>query len=81
MIVGAWRRARPWLTAALITVEVALVWSGLLPLRIAVFIGVAVEALLLVVAATGAVAGARRFRAGGPPVSTAGRRLRTVWHN
>lgn len=64
MIRRAWRRAGPWLTPALIAVEVALVWSGELGLRTAVVVGLAVETLLWIAALEGIAAGIRRFRAG-----------------
>lgn len=59
-----WDRAGPWLTPALVAVEVVLVWSGPLSLRDAVVIGLACEILLWLTIAGRAIAGLRRVRAG-----------------
>lgn len=58
------RRIGPWLTPALVAVEVVLVWSGRLGLGAAIGIGLAVEALLWITAVSRVVVGLRRFRAG-----------------
>ncbi len=59
-----WRRIGPWATPLLVAVEVVLVWSGLLQVGTAVWVGVAIEALLWVTAASRAVVAIRLFRAG-----------------
>ncbi|MGH3321430.1 MAG: hypothetical protein ACRDN9_14900 [Streptosporangiaceae bacterium] len=64
MIRAAWHKTAPWLTPTLVVVEVGLVWSGLLPLRTAVVVGMVVEALLWVTVAGRTIAAVRRFRAG-----------------
>ncbi|MGH3502326.1 MAG: hypothetical protein ACRDQA_15780 [Nocardioidaceae bacterium] len=58
-----WRRIGPWLTPALVALEVGLVWSGLLSLRAAVVVGVVVEALLWVTVLSRVWAGLGRYRA------------------
>jgi hypothetical protein len=59
-----WRRVGPWLTIMLITVEIVLVWTGVLSLLNAVIIIVVVEALLVVTALGRGVVAIRAFRAG-----------------
>lgn len=63
MGMGNWRKVGPWLTPCLIVVEIALVWSGLLRVGTAIIIGVAIEAVVLIVAVTRAVFAVRRFSA------------------
>lgn len=59
-----WRRWGPWLTPALLAVEVALVWSGGLSVVGAVVIAVVVEALLAVTAIGRGLVAVRHYRAG-----------------
>jgi len=63
VITRAWHRIGPWLTPALVVVEVALVTSGLVSIRNAVVVGVVIEAALWVTVLSRVVVGARRFRA------------------
>lgn len=58
-----WRRLGPWLTPALVIVEVVLVTTRLLSVRDAVLVIIVVEAALAVTVASRMVAAARRFRA------------------
>lgn len=64
MIGRWWRRAGPWTTATLVVVEVVLAWSGLLRIRTAVLVGVLLEVLLWVTAASRMITAGRLFRAG-----------------
>ncbi|MGH3096554.1 MAG: hypothetical protein ACRDMV_11225 [Streptosporangiales bacterium] len=61
---GAWGRAGPWLTPAMIAVEAGLAWSGLLSVWNAIMVAVAVELLLAAVVVSRTIAAVRRFRAG-----------------
>lgn len=63
MIARAAHRIGPWLTPALVVVELALVASGLLSMRNAVVAGLVIEAALWVAVLSRVVEGARRFRA------------------
>lgn len=59
---GAGRRLVPWLTPLLGAADVALVTSGLVAIRTAVIVGVAVEAVLWLTAISGVLAAVRRYR-------------------
>lgn len=57
------RRVGPWVIPAVVVIEVALVWSGVLSLVDAIVIVLVIEALLILTAAGRGVASVRRFRA------------------
>jgi hypothetical protein len=60
----AWRTVGPWLTPALVIVEIVLVRAGTLSVSSAILIVVAVEALLAVTAIARGLGAVRAFRAG-----------------
>lgn len=57
-----WRRAGPWMTPLLATVEISLVVSGLLAVRTAIVVGLVIEAVLWTTAFSRAAAAVRRYR-------------------
>ena len=64
MIRRLWQRGAPWLTPAVALIEVALVGSGILTLRNAVIIVLALESLFAIIAISRVVAAVRTYRAG-----------------
>lgn len=57
-----WRRAGPWMTPPLATVEVSLVVSGLLTIRTAIVVGAVLEAAFWTTAISRATTAVRRYR-------------------
>lgn len=62
LLARAWRRVAPWLTPALVALEIALVWSGVLSVRNAVVIILVVEVLLACTVLSRVIVALRRFR-------------------
>lgn len=59
-----WRRVGPWATPLLAAAEIALTTSGLLGVRTAVIVGVAIEAACWLTALSRTIGAVRRYRAG-----------------